>query len=116
MTGNSLITTHVLDIAAGRPAAGIAVVLERMETDGQWRKIADGATNEDGRLSDWPVPGPLAQTRYRITFAVGDYFKQRSVTTFYPQVVVEFQTSLPDERYHVPLLLSPFGYSTYRGS
>ena len=116
MIGNCPITTHVLDIAAGRPAAGLAVVLERMETDGRWLTVADGVTNEDGRLSEWAVPTPVALTRYRLTFAVGDYFKQRSIATFYPEVVVEFQAASPDERYHVPLLLSPFGYSTYRGS
>jgi 5-hydroxyisourate hydrolase len=106
----------VLDTAAGQPAAGMAVVLKRLGEDGRWHQIAEGVTNDEGRLGGLLAPDTLVAGRYRLSFATGEYFQRRSLATLYPQVSVEFQVTAIDEHYHVPLLLSPFGYSTYRGS
>jgi len=116
MSNVSPITTHVLDTARGCPAAGLEVRLERQAANGQWQPLASGTTDDNGRITDLLAPGSLSAGRYRIAFATGPYFAQQNVAGFYPQVVVEFEISRPEEHYHVPLLLSPFGYSTYRGS
>lgn len=107
------LSTHVLDATAGRPAADVAVLLERRGPDGGWTRAEDGRTDGDGRLwlSSMVSPGV-----YRITFGSGEYFAERGVTTFYPEVAVAFEVTSPTEHYHVPLMLSPFSYSTYRGS
>ena len=114
----SPITTHVLDTAEGRPARGVAVRLELQDRGGDaWTEIAAGHTDGDGRLSDLlPVGGRLEARTYRLTFDTGAYFRAAGRPVFYPRVEVTFQVSAPDEHHHVPLLLSPFGYSTYRGS
>ena len=110
----SPITTHILDIASGRPAVGVAIELERSH-DNQWVVIGRGVTDSDGRCGDLMV-GPLTAGHYRIAFDTGGYFALRSERTFYPQVKIIFEVAAADEHYHVPLLLSPYGYSTYRGS
>lgn len=110
----SFITTHVLDAAAGRPAAGIAVTLEQ-RTSGGWSQIAAGTTDADGRISDLG-PDQLPSGAYRATFATSDYFAATNTPTFYPEVSVTFQIDEAQQHYHVPVLLSPFAYSTYRGS
>ncbi|MCC6876340.1 MAG: hydroxyisourate hydrolase [Sandaracinaceae bacterium] len=110
----SPITTHVLDTSIGRPARGVAVTLERV--DGAARVIAQGKTNDDGRVADLLAPGSLEAGTYRITFATGPYFAERKVDCFYPEVSIVFTIDAPSEHYHVPLLLNPYGYSTYRGS
>ena len=113
----SAITTHVLDTAIGRPAAGIAVMLDRRNDDDKWETIGRGHTDKDGRLktlypgNDPPVPGV-----YRLTFDAQRYFESLDVDAFYPEVVVVFETLAGETHYHVPLLLGPFGYSTYRGT
>lgn len=109
------ITTHVLDTAAGRPAGGIAITLERMGNDGSWTPVGSGATDSDGRLRTL-LQAPPGTATYRLTFETEPYFAARDTTTFYPRVVIAFHTMAAEEHYHVPLLLSPFGYSTYRGS
>lgn len=112
----STLSTHVLDVSRGRPAAQLPIVLEAQE-NGAWRELSRGVTNEDGRIKDFLPPGTrLAAGIYRLTFDTGAYFKARNERGFYPNVVVTFELSAPDEHYHVPLLLSPFGFSTYRGS
>ena len=116
MSAASPITTHVLDTSRGHPAAGISVKLERLSGTSNWQAIAEGKTNSDGRITDLLPSGSLVVGRYRLIFAVAEYFAANGVTSFYPQVSVEFQVSAQLEHYHVPLLLSPFGYSTYRGS
>ncbi|MEE6163458.1 MULTISPECIES: hydroxyisourate hydrolase [unclassified Mycolicibacterium] len=108
----SYITTHVLDATAGRPAAGVAVRLRAVPTDEQ---IASGVTDDDGRIADLG-PDHLEPGHYRIDFGTGDYFARRGQDTFYPQVSITFSVSADQAHYHVPLLLSPFAYSTYRGS
>lgn len=114
----SSITTHVLNTHLGKPAADVAVVLEVADAfaGAQWQELARGVTNHDGRIADLLPADSLAVGRYRITFATGEYFANQGVDHFYPQVAIEFEVDHPDEHYHVPLLLSPFGYSTYRGS
>ena len=111
---SSPITTHVLDTAQGQPAAGIDVVLDKRDGEG-WTEIARGTTNHDGRITDL-LEGTLEYTVYRLTFDTGSYFERVGVEGFYPEACVVFQIGAVGQHYHVPLLLSPYGYSTYRGS
>jgi 5-hydroxyisourate hydrolase len=104
------ITTHVLDTAQGRPAAGVSVVLERAAGAG-WDPVGRGTTDADGRANEL-LPSAPEPGRYRLTFDTGSYLPRG----FYPQVSVTFVVEQGEEHCHVPLLLSPFGYSTYRGS
>ena len=111
------ITTHVLDTSRGRPANGVVVRLEVEGTARSWRQIAKGATDTDARASNLlPDSYGLAGGTYRLTFETGPYFAAQGTETFYREVVIVFTVRDPEEHYHVPLLLSPFGYSTYRGS
>lgn len=112
----SAITTHVLDTARGRPAEGVPVVLERL-SDGASTVLGSGATDADGRLRDLlPADAPLETGTYRLVFDTAEYFAAHAVEAFYPHVVIDFQVRDGAQHFHVPLLLSPFGYSTYRGS
>jgi 5-hydroxyisourate hydrolase len=111
----SAITTHVLDTARGRPAAGLVVVLE-MEQAGSWREIGRGITDANGRVMSLASGAPLSAGVHRLTFDTGAYFAGQKVAAFYPAVTVVFTITDPAQHHHVPLLLSPFGYSTYRGS
>jgi len=111
------ITTHVLDTALGRPAAGVAIVLERGGGQGQWQLVGHGETDADGRLRTLvPDDPPLTPGLYRLVFDTRRYFDSLGVRAFYPSVVVIFEVAPGEAHYHVPLLLSPFGYTTYRGS
>jgi len=113
----SAITTHVLDLSRGRPADGVPVTLEMQAGKDQWKEIAIGATNADGRVSSLlPTGDEPAAGVYRLSFDTGSYFRGKGVKSFYPGVAVVFEVANPAEHYHVPLLLSPYGYSTYRGS
>jgi 5-hydroxyisourate hydrolase len=116
MPGVMGITTHVLDTSAGRPATGVAVVLEMRRGD-VWESVGQGTTDDEGRLRDL-LPDGLASgpAVYRMRFDTASYFAARGVQGFYPQVAIEFEVTDAGEHHHVPLLLSPFGYSTYRGS
>jgi 5-hydroxyisourate hydrolase len=112
----SPITTHVLDISRGRPAAGVPVTLE-VEAAGGWQLVGSGITNGDGRISDlMTADSPLPAGVYRLIFDTATYFAEGNIQSFYPQVTVVFKIENSAQHYHVPLLLSPFGYSTYRGS
>ena len=111
----SPITTHVLDTSLGKPAAGITVCIE-MKTPAEWSQLGNGITNEDGRVTDLMEAGTLTAGHYRLTFATAEYFAAQNVEGFYPQVQIEFEINQTNQHYHVPLLLNPFGYSTYRGS
>ena len=110
------ITTHVLDTAAGRPAAGVGVRLDNH--DGiRWLPIGEGKTNNDGRVAALVAAEvQLPPGKYRLIFDIGAYFAARQIETFYPRAVVEFLAGDQFAHYHVPLLVSPYGYSTYRGS
>lgn len=105
------ISTHILDTASGRPAANIKIVLERLEQD-RWTLVGEGATDEDGRLKTLVPPGPAPHATYRLTFDTRAYLGEHA---FFPEVQIVFVVR-DDRHHHVPLLLSPFGYSTYRGS
>ena len=113
----SAITTHVLDTARGRPADGVRVSLEQIDSTEQWRAVGRGVTDTNGRLKTLmseslpPVPG-----MYRLLFDARGYYAQHGIQSFFPIVTVTFEISNSAEHYHVPLLLSPFGYTTYRGS
>lgn len=110
------ITTHVLDTSLGRPASGVVVVLEIRENDA-WREVGEGKTDEDGRLRTLVADGkPMAAGTYRLTFEVAAYFRRLEREAFFPEVAITFEVRDAAQHYHVPLLLSPFGYSTYRGS
>ena len=114
---SSPITTHVLDTANGVPAQGIPITLEIQTDGGDWTEVASGVTDDDGRISDWlsgderPEPGV-----YRAIFDVESYFDDGSDQVFYSEIPIVFHLNEPEEHYHVPLLLSPYGYTTYRGS
>ncbi len=111
------LSTHVLDATTGRPAAGVRVRLER-GGDGGWVPASQGQTDADGRLR-LSGGGSVAEFEpgvYRITFGTGAYFQARGSASFYPEVTITFEMTERDGHYHVPLLLSPFAYSTYRGS
>lgn len=111
----SQITTHILDTTKGRPAAGVTIALHKQDGDG-WPEIARGATNADGRIPDLLPPATLlARGVYKLRFFTQEYFGRDEVAHFYPFVEICF-TVADESHYHVPLLLNPFGYSTYRGS
>lgn len=142
-TKPSRVSTHVLDTAAGRPAAGVAVRFER-EQDGDWATVGTGRTDDDGRLRDWSVGAEVTQAgnlsgqgtplpdrrrdrrdrggggfdvgRYRLVFDVQHYFLGWGLAPFFPEVIVEFLIDGSGHDYHVPLLVSPYSYTTYRGS
>ena len=114
MSTRSPITTHALDTALGTPARGLVAVLERLGDVP--KELARGVTDDDGRITDWLPAQPVEPGLYRITFATKDYLAATDRTGFYPRVVVEFEITDPAAHHHVPLLLSPWGYSTYRGS
>ena len=113
----SAITTHILDTSRGRPASGVPVRLEIRSRDGDWKMIGHGITDGDGRLRELLPPDvPLARAAYRLIFDTGAYFSAQNVESFYPEVTIVFTVREAVEHYHVPLLLNPYGYSTYRGS
>jgi 5-hydroxyisourate hydrolase len=112
----SAITTHILDVSKGCPARGVSVMLERQTSIG-WEIIGNGATDEDGRLRDLLDSEAILQAgNYRLIFDTETYFAKQQIEGFYPQVTVAFTVRNADQHYHIPLLLSAFGYSTYRGS
>lgn len=111
----SQITTHILDTTRGQPAAGVTIALARPDGAG-WQEIARGVTNADGRIKDLLPPDELlASGIYRLTFFTKEYCERVGTPTFYPFVEICFEVAAA-EHYHVPLLLNPFGYATYRGS
>lgn len=111
------ITTHVLDTARGLPAADLAVTLERLAEDGAPAEVGRGRTDTDGRARALvPEGAGVTPGRYRLRFDTGAWFARQSIQGFFPQVTVEFEVREAGRPCHVPLLLSPYGYSTYRGS
>jgi 5-hydroxyisourate hydrolase len=110
------ITTHVLDTAAGRPAEGVPVTLHARDQD-RWVEVGAGVTGPDGRLADLAPAGATPRAGpHRLVFDTGAYFAKHGQAGFYPEVSVVFEVTDPGDHYHVPLLLSPWGYTTYRGS
>lgn len=112
---SSPLTTHILDTATGTPARDVPVRLSRMQED-TWVDVAAGRTNDDGRLPGLLPPGGLGEGIWRLHFDTDAYFGARGVEGFYPYAEVVFRVTDPTSHHHVPLLLSPFGFSTYRGS
>ena len=111
-----MITTHVLDTARGGPAVGITVILE-LRHHSEWSPIGRGATDESGRVTSLTTDKELVPGTYRLTFDTGTYHRDQGISLpFFPEAKITFYVRDPDEHYHVPLLLSPFGYSTYRGA
>ena len=111
----SRITTHILDTSRGRPAEGVRVILCRMMVD-DWKEVASGQTNADGRIGDWAAADEVQGGGvYMMRFETSGYFDKLGIPSFYPFVEVHFEV-VGDGHYHIPLLLSPYGYSTYRGS
>ena len=108
------ISTHILDTSKGRPARGVTVSLEWFDGD-TWRRLGEGVTNEDGRVKPLLDVIP-SEGVYRIRFEVASYFRDQKQEAFFPSVCIDFQVRSMKEHYHVPLLLNPYGYSTYRGS
>ncbi len=112
----SQITTHVLDTTSCKPAQGVTIVLEQLSGNKEWKQLGSGKTNADGRLPNLLAADVVLQPGvYHLVFDTASYFKARSVKGFYPEVTIAFEIT-DASHYHVPLLLNPFGYSTYRGS
>ena len=115
MSAKSPITTHALDTRSGKPAQGLPITLLNY-IDGAWVELNGGVTNNDGRITDLLKPGSLKPGLYQMNFDTETYHKSQGIVGFYPEVVITFEIKQTDEHYHIPLLLSPYGYSTYRGS
>jgi len=110
-----MITTHVLDIARGEPAEGITVILELRQAS-EWAPIGRGTTDANGRVNTL-IDGPISPGTYRLTFDIGSFHRNQGLSVaFFPEVRITFNVRDPGEHFHIPLLLSPFGYSTYRGA
>jgi len=110
------LSVHVLDLQSGQPTAGIKVTLEARAGD-NWRTLAANVTDAKGRIAAlYPDDKPFAAGEYRIVFATGEHYARQGQSTFFPLIPVEFKVDKTDQHYHIPLLLSPFGYSTYRGN
>jgi 5-hydroxyisourate hydrolase len=113
----SPITTHVLDTSLGCPGVNIRVRLEQHKTDGNWREVSSGTTDNDGRIMDLLAEGDLLGAGiYQMIFVTAPYFEKQGISFFFPEIEIRFLLSQLEQHYHIPLLLSPFGYSTYRGS
>ena len=113
----SAITTHVLDTSRGRPAAGVGVILEQHSRDDTWTVVGRGETDGEGRQRSLMADGaPLLAGRYRLTFDTKRYFDGLGVRSLFPTIAITFETVDGESHYHLPLLLTPFGYSTYRGA
>lgn len=117
------ITSHILDTTLGKPAQGVALHLEKKQpvqghtSSSQWVALGHGQTNADGRVETLlPTNHVLQSGVYRITFDVAAYFRASNTKAFYPEVTIVFEVERPEEHYHVPLLINPYAYSTYRGS
>lgn len=109
-----MLSTHVLDTSLGKPVAGISVILYKLDgADGE--EIASGTTDADGRIARG-FGGALEPAWYELEYITGAYFESTGRDAFYDVITIRFEVDSGDEHYHVPLLLSPFGYSTYRGS
>lgn len=107
------ITTHILNLDSGKPAANVRVTLHRLDMDAP---VARGQTDSDGRIMQWDTDFELREGDYLLYFAVGEWYAQQDLRSFYPEIQISFHVVNVDEHYHVPLLLNAYGYSTYRGS
>jgi 5-hydroxyisourate hydrolase len=112
----SAVTTHVLDTSRGRPAIGVEVILQ-IRSGHEWKQLGAGMTDTSGRCNTLMAEDrPIEPATYRLLFNIGRYFHAQHVETFYAEIPIVFEVLHPETHYHIPLLISPFGYSTYRGS
>lgn len=110
------ISVHVLNLQSGLPSANVKVTLEEQK-NGKWMPLAEGVTNDQGRITGlFPENKPFDHAIYKVTFKTGDWFKKNQQATFFPEVPVIFEADGSVPHYHIPLLVSPYGYSTYRGN
>ena len=109
------ISTHVLNTSTGQPVMGVAVKLE-YRTAALWTELSNGATDADGRCPTLLGAAPLQAGEYRLTFHTESYFETLQIATLYPEICISFRVRDPRQHHHIPLLLAPFGYTTYRGS
>jgi len=110
------ISTHILDLARGKPASGVAVQLERRESPGTWRLLNSASTDHDGRCAQLLAGDELAPGLYRLRFDTATYFAALHIESLYPSVEVTFQVREGESQFHIPLLLNANGYTTYRGT
>src|SRR5262245_7805699 len=110
----AMITTQILDTARGDAAIGVTVILE-MRQASEWIPVGRGSTDEKGRVMTLTEGRPLAPGTYRLTFDIGAYHRDQGLSPFFPEAKITFSVRDPEENYHVPLHISPFGFSTYRG-
>jgi 5-hydroxyisourate hydrolase len=111
----SPITTHVLDLSTGIPAEGISIELQ-IQNGNLFEKLSNGTTNSDGRIANLLEPGSLKAGTYKMIFETKNYFEKHNLEVFYPYAEIVFNIVNLNTHYHIPLLLSPYGYSTYKGS
>jgi 5-hydroxyisourate hydrolase len=112
----SAITTHVLDTSRGRPAIGVEVTLQ-IQSGHEWKQLGVGLTDANGRCNTLTAEaGPIESGTYRLLFNTGAYYQAQHTETFYTEIPIVFEIFHPETHYHIPLLISPYGYSTYRGS
>jgi 5-hydroxyisourate hydrolase len=110
------LSVHVLNLETGVPSAGVEVTLEQ-HAGAAWQPLAKGTTNEQGRIPElYPASKTFEPGEYRVVFKTGAYYQRQHQATFFPEIPVIFQVTQTDQHYHIPLLLSPYGFSTYRGS
>jgi 5-hydroxyisourate hydrolase len=110
------LSSHILDISTGLPAQNVEVKLEKLnETTKTWKSIEQQKTDQNGRIANFLEESKTEKGIYRLTFLIADYFKSKKTESFYPFIEVVFQIK-DDKHYHVPITLSPYGYSTYRGN
>ena len=110
------LSVHILDLQSGTPTAGVTVTLEQ-KTGNDWRQLASGVTNAQGRIAEmYPADKTMDKGDYRIVFKTGEHYTRLKQETFFPEIPVQFHVEKTDQHYHIPLLLSPFGFSTYRGN
>ena len=113
----STISTHIIDTSRGKPASAVAVYLESQNSDESWTQLTHAWTDEEGRVKPFfLLEEPLPAGTYRLVFDTEAYFSTLEINCFYPQVCVVFTIKEEPQHYHIPLLISPFGYSTYRGT
>lgn len=113
---NNPLSVHVLNTQDGLPSPNVKVTLEQMK-DGKWLELSTAVTNQQGRVSAlYPEGKKLENGTYKVTFKTGQWFKEKKIDTFFPEIPIIFSVDGKVEHYHIPLLLSPFGYSTYRGN
>lgn len=108
-----MISTHILDTTKGMPATDVSIGLDKLDSNGQWQSLGKGQTNSDGRLV---FDCPKAAGTYRLNFEIANYFKKLKTDFFFLDNSIVFQVENTERKYHVPLLLNPYGYTTYRGS